>query len=163
GGFRSAGRHPLPHRPVAPADAAAGGGDGSGRRGAARAGPEDRGAEDEPRHELAAAAGRAAPRIDPQGPRPQRRPARPPPPPAPRDSGRPDHALWTRAPGFDRPRAAAVFLARAAKDRDYPWSADLVKLLDSLPQEKALPVLRKLWDNAGLNEVMLPLLARHPH
>jgi len=37
--------------------------------------------------------------------------------------GRPDHAIWTHAPGFDRKKAASVFLARAAKDRSYPWSA----------------------------------------
>jgi putative heme-binding domain-containing protein len=78
------------------------------------------------------------------------------------DFGRPDHALFTRAPGFDRRRAAEVFLARADKDADFPWNADLVELLGDLPEEKALPVLRQLWGEHGLDEVILPLLAKQP-
>jgi putative heme-binding domain-containing protein len=76
--------------------------------------------------------------------------------------GRPDHALFTRAPGFDRPRAADVFLKRAAKDTDYRWNAALVALVSELPPERALPVLRRLWGKAGLDAALLPLLARHP-
>jgi putative heme-binding domain-containing protein len=78
------------------------------------------------------------------------------------DFGRPDHALFAHSPGFDRRKAAEVFLARAAKDDDYPWNATLVELLGSLPEERAVPVLRKLWDHGGLEEAILPLLARHP-
>jgi len=79
-----------------------------------------------------------------------------------KDFGRPDHALFTRAPGFDRKKAAAVFLARAEKDSEYPWNGDLVALLGELPPAQALPVLRKLWDGAGLEDAILPVLARHP-
>jgi putative membrane-bound dehydrogenase-like protein len=78
------------------------------------------------------------------------------------DFGRPDHVLFARCPGFDRRRAAAVFLARAEKDDDYPWSPDLINLVGDLPAEQALPVLRRLWDRAGLEESILPLLARQP-
>jgi putative membrane-bound dehydrogenase-like protein len=76
--------------------------------------------------------------------------------------GRPDHALFAGSPGFDRRRAAEVFLARAAKDDDYPWTPTLVGLLDSLPDERARPVLRRLWERGGLEESVLPLLAREP-
>ncbi len=38
-----------------------------------------------------------------------------------RDFGRPDHALYTRARAFDRPRAARVFLARAASEPGFAW------------------------------------------
>jgi putative membrane-bound dehydrogenase-like protein len=76
--------------------------------------------------------------------------------------GRPDHAVLTRAPGFDRRRAAAVFLARAEQAPDFLWTLDLVALLDSLPAEQARPVLRRLWEQAGLREAILPLLARDP-
>jgi putative membrane-bound dehydrogenase-like protein len=76
--------------------------------------------------------------------------------------GRPDHALFARAAGFDRRRAAEVFLANAEKDPDYPWNPDQVQLLDQLPESRALPVLRRLWDRGGLEEAILPLLARHP-
>jgi putative membrane-bound dehydrogenase-like protein len=76
--------------------------------------------------------------------------------------GRSDHALFAGSPGFDRRRAAEVFLARAAKDDDYPWTPTLVGLLDSLPDERARPVLRRLWERGGLEESVLPLLAREP-
>jgi putative membrane-bound dehydrogenase-like protein len=78
------------------------------------------------------------------------------------DFGRPDHALFTQAPGFDRPRAAEIFLKRAAGDKDYRWNAALVALVGELPPERALPVLRRLWGKAGLDAALLPLLARHP-
>ncbi len=77
-----------------------------------------------------------------------------------RDFGRPDHVLWTAAPGFDRRRAAEVFLARAGKSEAFTWNAGLVALVGELPAEKSLPVLRKLWGEAGLDDEVLPLLAR---
>jgi putative membrane-bound dehydrogenase-like protein len=76
--------------------------------------------------------------------------------------GRPDHALFAHCPGFDRRRAAEIFLARAAKDDDYPWTPSLVSLLDSLPLERTRPLLRQLWDRGGLEDAVLPLLAREP-
>jgi putative heme-binding domain-containing protein len=79
-----------------------------------------------------------------------------------RDFGRPDHVLFTQAPGFDRRKAAEVFLARAAKDEDYPWSPALVRLIGELPPDRALPVLRPLAGKGGLNEALLPILARKP-
>lgn len=78
------------------------------------------------------------------------------------DFGRPDHVLFTRCPGFDRRRAAEIFLARAAKEQDYPWNPALVALIGSLPEEQCLPVLRRLWDQGGFEEAILPVLARHP-
>jgi putative heme-binding domain-containing protein len=77
------------------------------------------------------------------------------------DFGRPDHALFARAPGFDRRKAAGIFLARAAKEPEYAWNADIVGLAGELPAKEALPVLRKLWGAAGLEESILPVLARH--
>ena len=77
-----------------------------------------------------------------------------------RDFGRPDHALWTRCPGFDRRRAAELLLARSEKDKEYPWSAELVRLMDHLPPAQSLPLFRRLWGKVGLDDVLLPLLAR---
>jgi putative heme-binding domain-containing protein len=79
-----------------------------------------------------------------------------------KDFGRPDHAVFTRVKGFDHRRAAEVFLARAAKEADFAWSGELIPLIAELPQEKALPVLRKLWGEHGLDDVILPFLARQP-
>ncbi|MBL8793318.1 MAG: c-type cytochrome [Planctomycetia bacterium] len=77
-----------------------------------------------------------------------------------KDFGRPDHALFTRTPGFDRKKAAKLFLARAEKDADYAWNGDVVALVGELPAKECLPVLRKLWGSAGLEEAILPVLAR---
>jgi putative membrane-bound dehydrogenase-like protein len=76
--------------------------------------------------------------------------------------GRPDHALFTRCPGFERRQAAEIFLARAKEDADYPWTGELVELMGNLPAEKCLPLLRQLWDKGGLEDAILPILARHP-
>jgi putative heme-binding domain-containing protein len=78
------------------------------------------------------------------------------------DFGSPDHVLWTREPGFDRPRAAEIFLARAARDADFAWNAELIALLGPLPDERIRPLLRRLWGEQGLDEAILPLLARRP-
>ena len=76
--------------------------------------------------------------------------------------GRPDHALFTRCPGFERRRAAEIFLTRAKDDGDYPWTPELVELIGSLPAGKCVPLLRQLWDKGGLEDAILPILARHP-
>ena len=52
------------------------------------------------------------------------------------DFGRPDHALFARCPGFDRRRAAEILLARAEKEAEFPWNADLVELVGTLPAER---------------------------
>jgi putative heme-binding domain-containing protein len=76
--------------------------------------------------------------------------------------GRPDHALLAESPGFDRRRAAEIFLERAERNPDFAWSPALVRLLGELPDEKSMPVLRRLWDHGGLEEAILLLLARRP-
>jgi putative heme-binding domain-containing protein len=73
--------------------------------------------------------------------------------------GRADHALLARMPGFDRRRAAAIFLRKTKGDPDYPWNAVLISLLGELPAEKSLPVFRRLWGRAGLDSAILPQLA----
>jgi putative heme-binding domain-containing protein len=76
--------------------------------------------------------------------------------------GRPDHALFTRCNGFERRRAAEIFWRRARDDADFAWNPELVALMGDLPAEQYLPLLRRLWDRGGLEEAILPLLARHP-
>jgi len=78
------------------------------------------------------------------------------------DFGRPDHVLFTQAPGFDRRKAAEIFTLRATKEKDFAWSPALVHLVGELPEEKALPILRPLWGRGGLDEALLPFLARKP-
>jgi putative heme-binding domain-containing protein len=76
--------------------------------------------------------------------------------------GRPDHALFTECPGFDRRRAAEIFLAKSSSEDDYPWSSALVRLIGELPDEQSLPLLRRLWERGGLEDAIFPLLARRP-
>ncbi len=76
--------------------------------------------------------------------------------------GRPSHAVFAAAPGFDRKQAAHVFLTRAAKDADYEWTPALVNLLAVLPDEQVVPVLRGLWEKGGLEESIIAILARNP-
>jgi putative heme-binding domain-containing protein len=78
------------------------------------------------------------------------------------DFGRADHALFAGCPGFDRRRAAELFLARLAKEPEFAWNAELVRLLGELPPEKGLPALRGLWGEYGLDEEIVLALARHP-
>jgi putative heme-binding domain-containing protein len=78
------------------------------------------------------------------------------------DFGRADHVLLTRCPGFDRGRAAEIFLTRSAADEDFAWSAEIVSLLGALPQERIAPLLRRLWGEHGVDDAILMLLARRP-
>lgn len=82
--------------------------------------------------------------------------------------GRPAHVLLTQAPGFDRRRAADLILARIVPVDDEDdgklalWTPALVELLGELPEQWSLPVARKLWGRAGLDDAILVLLARNP-
>jgi putative heme-binding domain-containing protein len=78
------------------------------------------------------------------------------------DFGRPDHVLCTRCPGFDRRRAAEVLLEKSHHDADFPWSAEHVALLGSMPQERVVAVLHRLWGEHGVDDAILKLLARRP-
>lgn len=78
------------------------------------------------------------------------------------DFGRPEHARFALARGFDRRRAAEFFLARAGHDDDYAWNPELVRLVGELEDVRALSALRGLWGRAGLDGVILPVLTRHP-
>ena len=78
--------------------------------------------------------------------------------------GRPDHALFALATGFefDRPRAAEALLARAEADPSIAWSAPMVALIGSLPASRSRPALRSQWGVAGLDDAILAALAREP-
>jgi putative heme-binding domain-containing protein len=77
--------------------------------------------------------------------------------------GRPDHAMFARLPGFDRRKAAERFWARSKENSAFVWTPALVDIIASLPDDQWLPLLRKLWGKAGLDDAILPVLARHPH
>ena len=76
--------------------------------------------------------------------------------------GRLDHVLFTKTAGFDRKKAAALFLKKVQGDPQFPWNADLIQLLGELPAEEALAVLRQQWGKTGYDSLILPLLAKAP-
>lgn len=78
------------------------------------------------------------------------------------DFARPGNALFTRAPGFDRHKAAERFLAVADKDPNFAWNAELVQLMDELPPDRRRTVLLRLWDRGGFEDAILPILAKDP-
>jgi putative heme-binding domain-containing protein len=78
------------------------------------------------------------------------------------DFARPGNAILTRAPGFDRRKAAMKFLERAEHDPNFAWNADIVALLDAAPSEVRQPWLQRLWDRGGFEEWLLPILACEP-
>jgi putative heme-binding domain-containing protein len=78
------------------------------------------------------------------------------------DFARPGNAWLTRAPGFDRRKAALKFLDRAEHDLNFPWNADIIALLDAAPSDARQPWLDRLWEHGGFEESLLPLLACDP-
>jgi putative heme-binding domain-containing protein len=78
------------------------------------------------------------------------------------DFGRSDHVVFARCPGFDRRRAAEIFLKKSAENPEFTWGAELVALLGELPRERIDPVLRTLWGEHGVDDAILTLLARQP-
>jgi putative heme-binding domain-containing protein len=76
--------------------------------------------------------------------------------------GRPSHALFVPRDARHRRRAADLFLARAGKAADFEWTPTLVDLIGSLPDERAFPILRRLWDRGGLEASIIKVLARKP-
>jgi putative heme-binding domain-containing protein len=77
--------------------------------------------------------------------------------------GRPDHALFAQQmSASDRRRAAEIFIDRAKKTNEFAWNAALIELVGELPPERSKPVLRSLWGEYGLDETILPFLAKQP-
>jgi putative heme-binding domain-containing protein len=79
-----------------------------------------------------------------------------------REFGRPEHVLFCRRSGFDRKKAGEIFLKRANGDGEYAWNAELITLIGELPASRALPALRPLWGEKGLDEAILRVLGREP-
>jgi putative heme-binding domain-containing protein len=76
--------------------------------------------------------------------------------------GRPDHAGFALAAGFDCRRAAEIFLARASRDEEYAWNAATVRVVGSLDDPRAAVALRSIWGHRGLDQAILSVLSRRP-
>ena len=58
--------------------------------------------------------------------------------------------------------AAKRYLAEAQSGKSFNWSNNLIDLLDTLPAETVLPILRSQWPNHGLRPAILKHLAKRP-
>ncbi len=76
--------------------------------------------------------------------------------------GRPDHVLFANCPGFDRARAAKVFMKNVAEHDAFEWTPALVELVGSVTDSESLGMIRRLWEHLGLREAILQVLARQP-
>ena len=73
--------------------------------------------------------------------------------------GRPDHVWLATVPGMDKAKVAKAFANRLPKGA---WTPSAVKLLADLPSAETKPLLDTLWTAGGLEDAVLPLLARTP-
>jgi putative membrane-bound dehydrogenase-like protein len=58
--------------------------------------------------------------------------------------------------------AARAFLNAVRANTAFPWSSELVALLNVLPTEDIAPLYRRYWNNVALRDDMLPRLAEQP-
>src|SRR4029079_9326814 len=80
-----------------------------------------------------------------------------------RDFAKPAHVAIASSLDAKYSEAAAQRFAEAvAQNPNFTWSPQLVALLASLPQERALPLLRRQWNNFGLRDEIVLKLAQHP-
>lgn len=73
--------------------------------------------------------------------------------------GRPDQVWLATVPGFDKAKVAAAFANRLPKGA---WTPATVKLLADLPKGPSKYLLDKIWTAGGLEDAVVPLLARMP-
>lgn len=76
--------------------------------------------------------------------------------------GRPDHALFAQAPGFDRRAAAERFWLRTTEDPDYDWTGAVIELVGSYPDSERLAALRAEWSKEWLRPAIIEVLVRNP-
>ncbi|MFT3882286.1 MAG: PQQ-dependent sugar dehydrogenase [Gemmatales bacterium] len=76
------------------------------------------------------------------------------------DLGRPDHLHLVQDKRFSRAELAALWLKRLQADKEYPWSSELVALLQHGSKADILPLLRSHWDETTLQDAILPVLAK---
>lgn len=81
---------------------------------------------------------------------------------ASRQFGREAHMVWTAAEGFDRRRAAEIFVDRAERDPDWTWTPEMIEAASELPWDRAAAILRGRWDHISLRGPIVRQLARRP-
>jgi putative heme-binding domain-containing protein len=76
--------------------------------------------------------------------------------------GAPEHAVLADAKGFPRGQAVPIFLKKIAADKNYALDGKVLSLLFDVPGAETPALLRPYWGKGGLDEPLLPFLARQP-
>ncbi|HEY2910153.1 MAG TPA: hypothetical protein VGI99_07900, partial [Gemmataceae bacterium] len=74
---------------------------------------------------------------------------------------RPEHLAFMKYLRI-KPEDKAGLYMEAGDDPNYPWTAGVVRQLAALPLKETRPTLVKLWGRGGLEEAILPILAKEP-
>ena len=74
--------------------------------------------------------------------------------------GRPDHLLFLPDDRASQERLALRWISIVRANKEYPWSPELVALLANLRSDEVLQLFRSKWEDASLQEALLPRLAR---
>jgi len=81
---------------------------------------------------------------------------------AERSLGRPEHLILVKHLKLDPLVAARIFLSAAEKDPEYAWTAEVVAFIGSRPLLLPRKTQLKLWERGGLEDALLPIIARFP-
>jgi putative membrane-bound dehydrogenase-like protein len=76
--------------------------------------------------------------------------------------GRPEHVLLVQGPAWDRKQTAQRFWRLVKSEPQYPLTPEVIELLGELPREEIVPHLRQHWEEWGLRDAILRILAKQP-
>jgi putative heme-binding domain-containing protein len=74
----------------------------------------------------------------------------------------PDHVGLIKHLKADEANRADLILRVISQNIDHPWTADTLNFLKELPSADTRPTLFRLWDRGGLEDAILPILAKEP-
>ncbi|HEY3787847.1 MAG TPA: hypothetical protein VGL71_03285, partial [Urbifossiella sp.] len=80
---------------------------------------------------------------------------------SPNSIGRPAHLPIIKYLKLTDPEKA-LLVWNAAQGEDYPWTAGVIQAIAFLPNDTLRPKLLKLWERGGLEDAILPILAKEP-
>ncbi len=76
---------------------------------------------------------------------------------------RPDYLPLIKHLKTDEKTRQSLALRTIRRSIDHPWSAGALALLSPLPLEESRPTLLNLWERGGLEDAIVPILAKEPN
>src|SRR5262249_7845366 len=78
------------------------------------------------------------------------------------DLSDPEHIIYARCSGLGKIRLANRIASAYKQARSIAWTAEHVAVIGELKPDACRPILRDLWNRGGLEEAILPIIAREP-